>query len=804
MFKNYLKTALRNLLRNKFYSLINIAGLAIGITACILIMLYVQSEFSYDKFHKNADRIYRVNLYAVLSDNEFNTPTTSVPLAEKMQEELPEIEEAVRILDISQPVIKHNNILYNETKWYYTDANFFDVFTTQFIFGNPEGALTQPNSVVLTASTAEKYFGKENPVGKYLTKENDADYLVTAVIKDFPQNSHLKPNFLASLTGQEVIKNPRWTNNMIYTYFLLKDGFTKNDADAGFVQLVEKYVSPEVKQSMGVSFDELKAQGAKYQWYSQPIKDIHFDTKLMIDLEPGGNRSYIIIFSIIAVFILVIACINFMNLSTARSANRAKEVGIRKSLGSSKKYLIFQFIGESIFVTLVAMILAMILVKLLLPEFNNLIGKQLTFKYFNNFKTIPFLLTFGIFVGIIAGSYPAFFLASFNPVKVIKGTHKSEGAHARLRNGLVIFQLAVSILLFSGTFFIGKQLNFLQNKELGFNKENLVVIQNTESLNSNISTFKNELLAQAGISAVTNTSAIPGRFHTGSTFSQQATNEPRGFLTLWTDGDFLKTFEIEMVEGRYFNPESQSNTRSVVLNESAVKKLNLENPVGEKIFEGNHDEESAYTIIGVMKDFHSESLHKEISSIVVREGVENAAFGNSLVARVSTENMQQNLRQIEQIWNKFAGGLAFNYVFFDDDFGRLYNAEIRTRKIVTIFSALAIIIACLGLLALAAFIAEQRTKEIGIRKVNGARISEILISLNSGFMKWVGVAFIIAVPGAWYLLQNWLGNFAYQTNLSWWVFALAGIVALILTILTVSWISWRAATRNPVEALRYE
>ncbi|MBN2774702.1 MAG: FtsX-like permease family protein, partial [Prolixibacteraceae bacterium] len=648
------------------------------------------------------------------------------------------------------------------------------------------------------------YFGKENPVGKYLTLENDRDYLVTGVIKDFPQNSHIKPNFLASIKEQEMIKNPRWANNFLFTYFLLKERYSAADVDAALVRLVEKYIGPEIKQAMGISFEEFKARGAQYQWYTQPIADIHFDTSLTSDLEPSGNRSYMIIFLVIAVFILVIACINFMNLSTARSANRTKEVGIRKSLGSGKKHLVIQFISESVFVTIISLLLAIVFIKLLLPGFNTLIEKQLEFNLFYNLKTIPILLLFGIFVGIMAGSYPAFFLASFNPVKVIKGINRSGGTITRLRNGLVTFQLAVSILLISGTFIISKQLNFLQKKDLGFNKENLVVIQNAGNLGSKIISFKEELLAQAGITAVTNTSAIPGRFYTSSIFFHHSESDPRGILTLWTDGDFLKTFETGMVEGRYFDQGSQPDIKSIVLNESAVKKLNMENPVGKKVYDSMLSEETGYTVIGVMKDFNSESLHKEVSSIVVRKGVENAVLGNNIVVRISNDNIQQNLKKVAQAWNKFAGGQEFNYVFFDEDFGRLYNNEVRTKKIVSIFSALAIIIACLGLLALAAFIAEQRTKEIGIRKVNGARISEILFSLNSGFIKWVGIAFIIAVPIAWFLFQKWLENFAYQTRLSWWIFILAGILTLVITLLTVIYQSYKAAIRNPIESLRYE
>ncbi|QIA06591.1 ABC transporter permease [Draconibacterium halophilum] len=786
-------------MRNKFYSLINIVGLAIGISACILILLYVQSEISYDKFHDKADRIYRVNLFAVLSDDNINQPVTNPPLARVMQNEIPEVEEAVRITNFSQPVIRHNDDVFNETEWYFADANFFKIFTAPFIIGNPENALAQPNSVVLTESTAKRYFGENNPVGQFLTWENDRDYLITGVIHDFPQNSHIKPDFLASIKGQKVDNNMEWINNMVYTYFLMKEGFTKQDVDAKLEGLVTKYVGPTVKQYMGVSFEDFLAQGAKYRWYAQPISEIHFDRDVSQGPEPLGNKSYMLIFSIIAVFILVIACINYMNMSTARSAKRAKEVGIKKALGSNHKSLVIQFLSESIFVTLIALVLALVLIKLMLQGFNSLIDKQLVFYYFNNFKTIPLMILFGIGIGIIAGSYPAFFLASFNPVKVIKGVHKSEGSQGKLRSGLVIFQLIVSIILFSGAFLISKQLSFLQNKELGFNKENLVVINKANYLGNRMSSFKNELLAQSGILQITNTSSVPGRINTSSTFFHHSANDPRGMNNIWTDCDFIKTYEVELKEGRFFEEGNPSNARSVVLNELAVKRLDIEDPIGKKLYQQEKTDEDAYTIIGVMKDFNCESLHQEMSSLVIFNG-----NGENLTVRIAGGELQQSLKTIQQTWDKFANGQSLDFVFFDEDFGRLYNAEVRTRKIVTIFSGLAILIACLGLLALAAFVAEQRTKEIGVRKVNGARIGEILLSLNRNFMKWVGIAFVIAVPGAWYLLNNWLENFAYKTNLSWWVFALAGLAALILTIITVSWISWKAATKNPVEALRYE
>jgi len=797
MIKNYFKIALKNLMKNKFYSMINIVGLAIGITACILIMLYVQSELSYDAYHEKADRIYRVNLDAVISGEDMNSPVTCPPLAKAMQNEIPEVEEAARLT--TQPaVIRHNNDVFNEYSWFFADPNFFKIFSTTFITGNPENALSQPNTVVLTESTAKRYFGEDNPIGQFITLANDRNYQITGVIKDYPENSHIKPNFLASIKGQDIDNNLDWISNILYNYILVKEGYTKQDVDAKLEGLGEKYVGPAVKQAFGVSFEKLKSQGLKYKWYAQPLGEIHFDREVSQGLGPVGNKSYMQIFSIIAIFILVIACINYMNMSTARSANRAKEVGIKKTFGSSRNSLILQFLSESVLVTLLALLLALFLIKLLLPEFNNLINKQLVFSYFDNFTTIPLMLAFGIGIGLIAGSYPAFFLSSYSPVKVIKGIHKSEGGSARLRSGLVIFQLIVTIALFSGSFFISKQLSFLQNKDLGFNKENLLIINNADYLGNQISSFKNELLAQPSILKITNSASIPGRFYSNNPYFHNSVEDSRLVLTSRSDCDFIKTYQIDLKEGRFFEEGDQLDAKSVVLNETAVKQLNIEDPIGKKVYIGTKTEDNSLTIIGVMKDFHCHSLHEKMTSLLLTNG-----SGRYLSLRISGD-IQQNLKTIERTWDKFAKGQILDYVFLDESFGRLYTSEVRTRKIVSIFSALAILIACLGLLALAAFVAEQRTKEIGIRKVNGARIGEILLLLNRNFMKWVAIAFVIATPIAYFTMNNWLENFAYKTTLSWWVFALAGALALGIAVLTVSWQSWRAATRNPVEALRYE
>ncbi|MGV8133610.1 MAG: ABC transporter permease [Mangrovibacterium sp.] len=800
MINHYLKIIRRNLMKNKFYSAINIVGLTIGITACILIMLYVQSELSYDKFYEESDRIYRVNLFYGTNNENRNLPVSSPPLARVMQDEIPEVEEAVRVAYYRQPVIRFKDNVFNETKWYFVDANFFKIFSASFIYGDPNKALVQPYTVVLTEATAQRYFGNENPLGQTLSWIDDHDYMVTGVIKDYPENSNMKPDFLASIKSEWVDSSMNWINNLLCTYVLVKEGASNQDVDKKLEGVVKKYVGPYMKQNSGSSLEALAARGEQYRWYTQPLTEIHLDNEVEAGLEPLGNHSYMIIFSIIAIFILVIACINYMNMSTARSVKRAKEVGIKKSLGSNRDNLILQFLSESTFVSLTALALALVLIKILLPAFSNLIDKQLALNYTNNFSTIPLMVVFGIGIGIIAGSYPAFFLASFNPLKATKGIHISEGSHGKLGSGLVVFQLIVTIVLFSGTFFISKQLNFLQKQELGFNEENLVIVKKTNYPGLQLSSFKNELLAQSGILQVTNSTGIPGRSWMGNAFYSELANDARGMYQLWVDADFLKTYVIELTQGRFFEKGNQANAKSIVLTEMAIKRLNIEDPIGRKVYKGKKTDEAAFTIIGVIKDFHLESLHKKMSPLVL---FNDDRQGEYLSVRISGD-IQENLKKIERTWDKFAGGQGLDYVFFDEDFGRLYAADVQTKNIVSIFSVLAILIASLGLMALAAFVAEQRTKEIGVRKVSGARVVGILSMLNKDFVKWVVIAFVIATPIAWYAMHKWLENFAYKTPLSWWIFALAGLLALGIALLTVSWQSWKAATRNPVEALRYE
>ncbi len=796
----FIKLAFRNLIKNNFYSTINIVGLAIGITACILILLYVQFELSYDNFHEKSERVFRVNCFEILNGDSHNQPYTPPPLAKVMQDEIPEIEDAVRLTTYWPIVLEHKEKVLNTTKGCYADASFFKIFSATFIHGDPGTALTEPYTVVLTETTAKRYFGNENPLGQKLSRKNYRSFTVTGVIKDFPENSHIKPDFLASFKSLSYNNSMDWSQNSFYTYVLIKEGAYNQQVDKKLKGVVKKYVGAYLKEHKGLSLEE----SISLEYYTQCLTNIHLDDDVKAGAEPLGNKIYLVIFSIIAAFILIIACINYMNMSTAQSATRAREVGLKKSLGSNRNKLVFQFLSESIFIALIALFLAMALIKILLPVFNNLVDKHLLFSCAGSFSSVLLLLVFGIAIGILSGIYPAFFLASFSPLTVINGINTSSGIQGKLRNGLVVFQIIVTIVLFSGTFVIGKQLNFLQKQELGFNKENLIIIENANSLGSQMSSLKKALLAQSGILQVTNSNSIPGRDMYYETFSHGISNSDRHVNVIWSDVDFLKTYDIELIQGSFFEEGNQANTKSIVLNETVIKELNIEDPIGKKIYKGQKTDENSFTIIGVIKNFHFESLHQEVSSLGFYNNDDNLKYnGRFLSVRISGD-IQEGLKKIEQTWDKFTGGQSFDYVFLDEDFGRLYTAELRTRKLVSIFSALAIVIACIGLFALAAFVAEQRTKEIGIRKVNGAKISEVLLMLNKDFVKWVAIAFIIATPIAWYAMHKWLENFAYKTTLSWWIFALAGVVALGIALLTVSFQSWKAATRNPVEALRYE
>lgn len=808
MFKNYFKIALRNLLKNKAYSFINIFGLAIGIACCLLILLFIQDELSYDRFHEKADQIYRITLNGKLGDNEFFVPVTAPPLGKALVEEYPEVEAAARVRSFGFPVLRYNDKVFSEEKFYWADSTFTDVFTLEFVKGDPKTALVEPASVVLTERMAQKYFGNEDPMGKLLNSDNRRDYKVTGVVKEFPAASHWHFDFLASMSTYPFTADPNWLNNDFYTYIVLKEGYPPEQFAAKLPDVVQKYVAPYIQQVMGVQMEMLKSKGSKYEYGLQPLTGIHLYSNLEAELEPNSDITYIYIFSFIAIGLLLIACINFTNLATARSASRAKEIGVRKTLGSNKPQLIKQFLSESILMTFIAVILALILIELALPSFNHMIGKQLSADYFNNIYAIPVLILFILFVGFLAGGYPALYLSSFNPVKVLRKQSGIKGSKVWLRNALVVTQFAISIILFIGTIIVYNQLDYVSNKKLGFNKEQVIVVQKADDIGRFMQPFKDELKRIPGVLGVSNSNTLFGKSMGNSPYKIYGSNENRLFTVLFADDEFGKVYQIEMAEGRYYaNKEFPSDTFAVVMNEAAVKEFGFkDDPVGKQItfMHGENDHNvPVFNVIGVMKNFNYQSLHQEIGPMIIRNYFPDN-FGRYVSVRVAPGNYEEKIKAIEEAWHKFAGNQAFEYFFFDDDFAKLYQSEMRTGALVTVFAILAIFIACLGLLGLAAFTTEQRTKEVGIRKIMGASIGGIVLLLSKDFAKWIIIANLIAWPAAYYIMNKWLEDFAYRIEISFWTFIAAGLAALLIAFITVGYQALKAAIANPVNSLRYE
>jgi putative ABC transport system permease protein len=808
MLKNYLKIAVRNFIRHIGFSFINIFGLAVGIACCLLILLFVRDELTFDKHNEKIDRIYRIGLSGFVNNSVFDGVVTPSPMAKALVSEFPEVEAATRLRNFGFPVFRYRDKVFSEERVFWVDASFFDVFTVPFISGDPETALEKPLTIVLTRSMARKYFGDEDPMGKTLNADRRRDYVVTGVVEDPPRNSHFHYDFLAALETYDDSRSPVWVSNSYLTYVLLREDASPRAFAAKMTDLVKTHVAPQIQAAIGISLEQFFASGGKYAYFVQPLKDIHLRSHYDFELEPNGDIAYVYIFSIIALGILAVAVINFINLATARSSSRAREVGIRKTIGSYRGQLVRQFLSETILTSFLAVLVALLVVQLLLPVFNSITGKELSVPYTQNPWTIPALLALVILVGILAGIYPAFFLASFDPVTVLKTEMSGKSRKSHLRNVLVVFQFAVSIILLIGTLVVHRQMKYIQTKNLGFNKEQIVIVEKTDDIGKELRAFKQELLSNPRIVSATNTANLIG----GGDFGNSAHKLPgaTGEEThlLWTyasDADFAKTYEIEMAAGRYFDAERPADTQTAVINESAVKALGLEDPVGKQIIAIGPTEERSvtFTIIGVIKDFNFQSLHTEIKPLIIRYfGPEN--FGRFLSVRVRPENIRETIAFMEEIWRRFAQNQAFEYRFFDDHFARIYQSEERTGRIFLSFSILAIFIAGLGLFGLSAFIAEQRTKEIGIRKALGASVAGISVLLARQFTKWVIVANVIAWPLAYIYLHAWLQRFAYRAAMSPWTFVLTALLVFAFALLTVSYQTIKAATADPVKSLKYE
>ena len=809
MWLSYIKIAFRSLIKQRLYAFINIIGLAIGVTTCILILMFVRYEQSFDRFHPNADNIYRLNLDGKLGDNEFKMTFSTAIAGPTMLEEYPEVVNYTRIRNTGFPVLRYDDKVFSEEHWWQVDSTVFEVFNIPMVLGDPQTALTQPFSVVITERMAQKYFGDVDPIGKTLNSDNRSDFTVTGVVKEMPHNSHWHFDFLGSMATYGDSRATMWLNNSYQTYLQLEENADPVAFEAKFADLIRKYVGPEVQQFLGISYDQLMERGDAYAFFLTPLTDIHLYSHLNGEVEVNGDGTTVKIFAYIAIFILLLACINYMNLSTARSMSRAREIGIRKTLGGKRGQIIVQFLAESIFVTLIAFSLALIMVQTLLPWFSKLIDTPLAL----TLSDIPMIYFWVIPVGLIAGSYPAFLLSSFNPVKVLKGGKSASKGGNWLRNGLVIFQFAVSVTLLISTMIIRDQLNFLQTKDLGLNPENLLIVKKTDDIGASMQAFKASLRDDAGVVLVTNSTVIPGDDDgvngNANSMLVNEVEETRLVATFMVDENYLDVYGLKMAEGRFFARERGTDTTAVVMNQAAVRAYGVKDPLGQELITFFGNGRTPFKIIGVVEDYHFESPQQEIrpmAMFLLADGTSRTRpnWGKFVTVKYDPNRLAPTLAHIESSWNQFAGAQALEYDHFDEFYAELYRSERQSASIVLLFAGLAIFIACLGLLGLASFNAERRTKEIGIRKVLGASVSSVLLLLSRDTLKLMLIAVLIAIPVAYYAMVKWLEGYAYRIEISVFVIIGASLVAMAVAVITVAWQSYHAAVANPIRSLRYE
>ena len=799
MLRNYLTVTLRNLLRQKGISAINVMGLAIGIASCVLIMLYVQDELSYDQHHEKKDRIYRMVVTQTAEGRTEEWARTPSAWAPVLMEEYPEIELFTRWKPPNTSwLIAYGEKRFEEKYFVFADSTVFDIFTVPLVQGNPKTALTKPNGVVVSETMATTVFGNENPMGKVISVDEIYMFTVTGIMRDMPKNSHFRADFLASfstLSANGIYNEPTTIQNMdksLYTYLLIKEGYAPEDLEGKLPQFPVRHLG-----------ERLETLGMEIIPYLQPLTDIHLHSNLTLEIKANSDIRYVYIFTSVAVFMLLIACINFMNLSTARSARRAQEVGIRKVLGAQRVQLIGQFIGESVFFSLIALAAALVLVHLLLPEFSRFSGKALEMDYESTWL-VPTLLTITLCTGITAGVYPALVLSSFRPVAVLSGALKTGVAQSLFRKVLITFQFVVSIIMIVGTLVILEQLEYIGNKKLGFDKEHVVVVQlpDYETVQG-FPAFRNKVMQYPEIVNLSTTTSVPGRL-TATSFIQ-----PEGYIvedtplipTIWTGFDFVETLGIEITAGRSFSRAVASDNYSVLINETAARTFGWEDPIGKTFTYTHTPDYPPMHVVGVMADFHYHTLHQRIEPLLILfwEG------GDTMVARLRSQSLYRGLEILQDQWREtYPNHPAMESYFLDQDLEQKYAAEQRLGSVFIAGTVLSILIACLGLFGLTSYMAEQRTGEIGVRKALGATVSNVILLLSKDFTRLILIALVLGVPISYYIMQGWLADFPYRIEMSLGVFVFTGLAALSITWITVGYHTFKAATANPADALRSE
>jgi len=812
MIKNYFKIALRQLRKHKLYTAIKIGGFSFGIAACLLIALYIKFELSYDRTYPDGDRIYRVVQYYTGNGKLQQGLSFPAPTWKVIKTDFPEVEKSGRLM--TSPLfwgagsneLRRSNQVQNtfEEGFAYTDQETLDILQLPMVYGSSKNALAAPRSMLISKRKADKYFPGQNPVGKvmYLNDDKTQPYTVGGVMENIPQNSHLRSlDFFLTLTDKELWhgEQTQWSAWNYTSYVKLRLGTDPKEFGKKLTaDLLHNYIIPDMKRGGNVNVEEMEKQ----MWLElQPVADINLKSYNIGDFTTYGDIRFIWLFGAVALFILTIACINFINLSTARSANRAKEVGLRKVVGSQRGSLINQFLIESLIYSVISFIIGIIIAQLLLPYFNTLASRELTMPWLS-WWFVPTILLSSVIVGIAAGLYPAFYLSGFKPVQVLKGSISSGSKSSGLRNGLVVFQFAISVVLIISTIVIYNQMQFILNRKVGFDKDQVLLVQGTNTLSDdNVKALKNELSKLSIVKSVSISDYLPitGTKRNGNTFYLEGRNkvDPGVGGQFWQiDDTYLKTLGIKLLAGRNFSYATiNTDEKAVIINQSMAKKLNLKNPIGKRISNGD-----TFTIIGLIEDFNYDSMRDEVNPLVLHFGLSTSIVS----VKIAGSNAKNAVEEITRTWKSFSPDQPIRFSFMDEQFANMYADVQRTSHIFTTFSVLAIVIACLGLFALSAFMAEQRRKEIGIRKVLGASIQGITAMLSYGFIKLVIIAIVIASPIAWWGMNKWLQDFAYRAPIDWWIFALAAFLAIIVAILTVAFQSVKAAMMNPVKSLKSE
>ncbi len=805
MFNNILKHSIRSFKRQRAYIIINILGLSIGIACSLLITLYVINEASYDRFNVKKDRIFRVILNGKLGEQEIIASSTPAVMGPTLPKEFPEVEDFLRMNDVGPTIVEYEQQYFTDNDIMQADSSFFNFFTIPVIKGDPANLLNSPHKVVLSESTAARLFGENDPIDRLLKIGSDTTrYVVTGIMEDVPSNSHFNASMVTSFMTNPRSKDPQWMNNSFSTYLLLKLNSSYVTVDSKFTGLITKYVGPEIQKYTGATIEDFIKRGNVYRFYLQNLTDIHLDNTIQGGFRAPIDPKYLVIFASIAIMIVVIAAINFMNLATAQASRRSKEVGIKKVGGSTRGMLVTQFLAESFILAFVSLIFAVVLVKLSLPYFNDLLGARLSLDLFSAWYIIPALIFFTVFVGLLSGSYPAFFLSSFNPYEVLKGNSKNSLSNGRLRRILVVLQFAVSILLIVGTLIMSRQIKFMLNKDVGFNKEQLLVIERAHIVGNRMKSFKESVKMIPGVINIASSTAIPGRTNNNNGYLIEGRKDETYLMaTSWVDYDFIETYGMNLGTGRNFSESFTTDKQACILNESAVKNFSINDLEKTRILRPDDNGPAAFQVLGVVKNFNFESLRNPIQPYILMLQGENNYWGY-ITVRLSPENYPATINAIEKIWKEFSSGSPLQYYFLDEDFEKMYSQEKQNARMAMIFSLLAIFIAALGLFGLTSFTVEQKTKEIGVRKAMGSSVTGIYFEISKEIIILVSISALIAWPVIYYYAGKWLENFHYKINLGFFSFFAGLTIALGIALITISYRVLKAARVNPAQSLKYE